>query len=250
MRVNSYKETLTTVSLLSLTLSSFNALAGDNANLTIKGKYLPTTCHVSFDNPVIDLGNVFTEAHETKISGSTFLGRKLNKDVAVYPNEKKATLTITCNSLASAGFKVTDNYKSFAPWNLIGTDIAGQDLSNSFGFKPLSGLNSGAKIGGYFFEFKNATSADDSRTYTSGITLSDAKTSTLDWIKRRLIGSSDLSKYWTYTSKSGTPGLTDKAKTFTVDVIPKPYFYYDETQRDFTDEITFEGSSTFTIFYI
>ncbi|MFP3019541.1 MAG: hypothetical protein ACEY3I_02560 [Arsenophonus sp.] len=177
--------------------------------------------------------------------------RTWDKSIGLYKNIEKTTLTVECDNLASVGFIVTDNNSSYAPLNLIrNTGTEENDSSNAFGLKSITGLSKGAKLGGYFFEFSKpqtvgVSGKDLNKTFNTSF--KDSRTSNIQWIKTKIPGGDlTLSRFWSYTDSEDPV----KAKTFKIDFKPNLFFYYDSTQRDLNDEINFEGSATFTIFYI
>ncbi|MFP3014084.1 MAG: hypothetical protein ACEY29_00235 [Arsenophonus sp.] len=241
---------LTIFLLMCLTLISFSGLAGDNINFTISGRFLPATCNIALSKNNINVGNIKYRELETQNTDNRFMERTTDQDVRIYKNIEKATLVVECDNLASVGLTVIDNNSSYAPLNFIHTtNSEGTDISNVFGLKPTSGINVNSKLGGYFFEFTNPLvmgepGKDINKDFNTGF--KDSKISNAGWIKKRVPGDLTLSKFWTYTN-------TDEpiqAKTFKVDLKPNLFFYYDRTNRDLNDEIAFEGSVTFTIFYI
>ncbi|MGP1939005.1 MAG: hypothetical protein ACTS8U_00500 [Arsenophonus sp. ET-DL9-MAG3] len=256
MKINSSKAIpITTISLLILMFTSSNVLAGDSANFTISGKFLPTACNIVLSKNNIDVGSIKYGELETQNTTTKLMEKRWAENFGLYSNIEKTTLTVECDNLASVGFTVTDNNSSYAPLNFIentgisNIGIEGADLSHAFGLKSISGLANSSKLGGYFFEFTKALvvgaqGKDINKDFNTG--LKDSKISNAGWIKKKVPGDLTLSKFWTYIDSDDPV----KAKTFKVDFKPNLFFYYDSTQRDLIDEITFEGSATFTIFYI
>lgn len=246
MRVNSFRKTLATISLLSLTLSAFNALAGDTADLLIKGRFMPTSCDINLSQGTIDVGDIKYGELTKKRSG---VGKKnFIKDVGVYDNASLITVTVSCDSLASAGFKITDDLRTYAPWNLLGTNIDDVDLSSTFALVTTSGLSKATTVGGYYFEYDKTTATDENGNPIPDASSAQIKKTALAWLKKLLVGDSEDSMYWTHSDSAMTDAI--KAKTFTQKIKPVLYFYYDSTQQTATDIIEFEGKSTFTLYYI
>ncbi|MGP1871413.1 MAG: hypothetical protein ACTTME_02335 [Arsenophonus sp.] len=252
MKVTNYYKVMSIMFvLLLISIISFsNVFASDTANFTISGRFLPTTCNIMLSKNNIDVGNIKYGELQIRNTNNKLMERELSQNVGFYDNIEKTTLIVECDNLTSVGFTVTDNNSSYAPLNFIkNTDREGSNLSHAFGLKSISGLTAGSKLGGYFFEFTKplvmgAEGKDVNKNFNTGFR--DSKISNAGWIKNKISGDLTLSKLWTYTDTIDPV----KAKTFKVDLKPNLFFYYDSTKRDLTDEITFQGSATFTIFYI
>ncbi|MGX8939460.1 hypothetical protein ACWWJF_01015 [Symbiopectobacterium sp. Eva_TO] len=224
-----------------MTLSSFNALAGDTANLTIKGRFLPTTCDINIngkENEVIDVGNIYYGELIKRHTGKVFPSNTFGESQKLTP----FTLNVTCDSKASVGVGIMDNYKSFAPWAIGVAKLADNTkLSDAFAFKATSGSDLSRKIGGYYFKYS------DSKADNIDSGLYGAQLSFFQSAKKAFVGNSKNTILWKKNEDDDEP---IKAETFSTRITPVAYFYYDPKQKSkYTEDITFEGKTTFIVAY-
>ncbi|EGL73594.1 DUF1120 domain-containing protein [Cronobacter sakazakii] len=200
-----------------------NAYASDSVDLKVTGTLTLTACNPTFENGgVIDLGHIPIGNMTTTDNDKAY--------EAISVQHKKMDLTITCTADTAVGFTITDNNEGTIPASLV------TDYSGAYGF----GKTADDKAIGLYQLYENAETIDG-----AAANLIYSGNDGQNWSKARA-----LNHINTLYSFANQDELTPKSgKTFNLKM-DTTYYFEKSVADSVTDELDFQGSTTFSLVYL
>ncbi|EIZ9495641.1 DUF1120 domain-containing protein [Cronobacter sakazakii] len=199
-----------------------NAYASDSVDLKVTGTLSMTSCTPAFGNGgVIDLGHIPIKNMKLTSNGLAY------EDSA--DEHTKIDLTITCPTAMIVGFTMTDNKEGTVPESM-------NSYQGAYGFGTTS---DGKKIGLYQL-YKNAVTldgADASLLYS----LNNGQS----WNGAYALNHKDI--LFAFSKKDETTPASGKSFDLKIDVT---HYFEKSVVESVTDQLDFQGSTTFSLFYM
>ncbi|EOL8958291.1 DUF1120 domain-containing protein [Cronobacter dublinensis] len=200
-----------------------NAYASDSVDLKVTGTLTLTACNPTFENGgVIDLGHIpignMTTADNDKVYE------------VVSVQHKKMDLTITCTADTAVGFTITDNKEGTIPASLV------SDFNGAYGF----GNTADNKAIGLYQLYENVATIDG-----AAASLIYSINGGERWSSAFALN--HINVIYSFANKDEVVPKSGKEFTLKLDTA---YYFEKTVVESVTDQLDFQGSTTFSLVYL